>query len=80
MKPLNDSFKNINCFENWLNRYRKIATRTWPKMSTFMLFAADRKYLLTSFQVKNVKTMEFYAVLNFKVATGPTNLPDMTSP
>ena len=26
-----------------LTRYREIATRTWPKINTFVRFAADRK-------------------------------------
>ena len=43
MKTLNHGLQNSKHFENRLNRYREIATRTGPKMNTFMRFDADRK-------------------------------------
>ena len=35
--------KTFNLFRNRLNRCREVDTRTWPKMNTFMRFAANRK-------------------------------------
>ena len=65
MKRLNDSFQNCNIFQNRLNRYREIVTRTWPKMNTFMRFAADRKYPGDVISGGNVKTLQGHAVLKF---------------
>ena len=39
----NHSFQNCKLFQNRLNYYREIVTRTWPKMKTFMRFVADWK-------------------------------------
>ena len=65
--PLNHSFQNCKPF---LNRYhREIATWTWPKMNTFMWFAADWKYPVTSFPVKMLNTIKGYAVVNFEIAS-----------
>ena len=38
MKHLNHPFQNCKRFRNRLNRSREIATRTWPKINTFMRF------------------------------------------
>ena len=42
-KHSNHPFQNLKAFRNRLKFYREIATRTLPKMNTFMPFAADRK-------------------------------------
>ena len=52
MEPLNHSFQNCKHYQNRLKHYREIATQTWPKMNTFMRFAADQKQLVTSFPVE----------------------------
>ena len=39
MKPLNHTFENCKLFQDLLNHHREIATRTWPKMNTFMRFS-----------------------------------------
>ena len=49
MKILNHYLQNSKRFLNRLSLYGKIATRIWPKIDTFVRFAADRKYIVTSF-------------------------------
>ena len=43
MMPMNHSFQNCKLFKIRLNCYRETTTRKWPKMKTFMLFAANQK-------------------------------------
>ena len=55
-------------FGNRLNRYREIATQTWPKIYTFVRFAAKKKEDCDVISGQHVKTIEDYFVVNFEVA------------
>ena len=58
MKHLNHLFQNFKPFRNPFNHYQEIATRTWPKMNTFMRFAAGRKEAMASLLVENLKVID----------------------
>ena len=51
MKLLYNCFQNCKPFQNRLNHYREIITRTRPNIYTFVRFAPDGKYCMTLFPV-----------------------------
>ena len=71
IKRLNHSFQICKLFQNRLNHYRQIATRTPDMTQNEYVYAICCRLELAGDVIsnENVKTIEGYFVLNFEVAS-----------
>ena len=69
MKPLNYCFQTCKHFQNRLNRYREIATRTKQKNDHVYVICCQPEVAGDVISGENVKTVKRYAVLNFEAGS-----------